>query len=87
MVIFLDNQKNIFTGSSTNNFDNFDNLKVIKKINFRANIPNDDIAKGETIVPYLQPFPPKGIGYQRYIFILYKQNKKLNFDSHKINEM
>lgn len=28
---------------------------------------------------YLQPFPPKGTGYHRHIFILYKQEKQLDF--------
>lgn len=32
---------------------------------------------------YLQPFPPLGIGFQRLIFVLYKQEKKLDFSSLK----
>lgn len=31
----------------------------------------------------MQPFPPKGTGYHRHIFVLYKQNKKLDFSSYK----
>lgn len=50
----------------------------------RSNIPNGDVQKGDVIVNYLPPFPPKGIGYQRFVFILYKQNKKLDFSSLKL---
>ena len=46
-----------------------------------GNIPCDgsfgteetDIARlGENICPYLQPFPPYGTGFHRFVFILYK---------------
>ncbi|XP_055910180.1 39S ribosomal protein L38, mitochondrial [Eupeodes corollae] len=53
---------------------------------FVSNIPNGDIAKGETLVEYMQPIPPKGIGFQRYIFVLYKQNSKLDFSGYKVNK-
>lgn len=34
---------------------------------------NSDIARhGETVCPYLQPFPPHGTGFHRFVFILYK---------------
>lgn len=42
--------------------------------------------KGDLIFPYLQPFPPKGTGYHRYIFLLYKQEKKLDYNSLKVTE-
>ncbi|XP_059616637.1 large ribosomal subunit protein mL38 [Phlebotomus argentipes] len=48
-----------------------------------TNIPNGDVAKGDLIVPYLQPFPVKGLGYQRYVFVLYKQNNKLDLKDYK----
>jgi large subunit ribosomal protein L38 len=54
---------------------------------FISNIPNGDISKGETIVPYLQPFPAYGTGYHRHIFILYKQDKKIDFSSYKVNKI
>ena len=38
-----------------------------------GNIKGSDIASGQTVCDYLQPFPPKGTGYHRYIFVLYKQ--------------
>lgn len=31
------------------------------------------------MIPYLQPFPPKGTGYHRFIFILYKQTERLKY--------
>lgn len=49
----------------------------------RGNIPGNQVEKGETIVEYLQPFPPKGTGYHRHVFILYKQNKKLDFSKYQ----
>lgn len=51
-----------------------------------GNIPNGDISKGDLIVPYLQPFPPKGTGYHRHIFVLYKQEQKLDLSSLKVTE-
>ncbi|KAG4074379.1 hypothetical protein HA402_008788 [Bradysia odoriphaga] len=54
---------------------------------FISNIPNGDVSKGETIVPYIQPFPVKGTGYHRHIFVLYKQEKKLDFSKYKVNKI
>ncbi|XP_037937152.1 39S ribosomal protein L38, mitochondrial [Teleopsis dalmanni] len=53
---------------------------------FVANIPNGDVKKGEVLVDYLAPFPPKGLGYQRFVYVLYKQNSKLNFSSYKLDK-
>ncbi|RZC35233.1 39S ribosomal protein L38, mitochondrial, partial [Asbolus verrucosus] len=50
---------------------------------FVGNIPGNKVDQGETIIEYLQPFPPKGTGYHRHIFILYKQEKKLDFSKLK----
>lgn len=38
------------------------------------------------IVPYLQPFPSKGTGFQRFIFILYKQEGNIDLNEYKVNE-
>ncbi|XP_046388291.1 39S ribosomal protein L38, mitochondrial [Ischnura elegans] len=46
---------------------------------FIGNIPASDLSKGEVIFSYLQPFPPKGVGYQRCIFVLYKQEKRIDY--------
>lgn len=50
---------------------------------FRGNIPGGNISKGETIFSYLQPFPAKGTGYQRMIFILFQQTKEIDYSSIK----
>lgn len=50
---------------------------------FVGNIPGGDVSKGEVIVDYLQPIPPRGTGFHRYIFILYKQDEKLDYSSLK----
>ncbi|CAK1600995.1 unnamed protein product [Parnassius mnemosyne] len=49
-----------------------------------ANIPSNSIEQGDTIVDYLRPFPLKGTGYHRYVFVLYKQNEKLSYDLQKV---
>ncbi|KAL9886260.1 mitochondrial ribosomal protein L38 isoform 1-T1 [Glossina fuscipes fuscipes] len=54
---------------------------------FIANIPNGEVSKGEVLIDYLQPFPPKGIGFQRFVFVLYKQKKKIDFNSFKMDKM
>jgi len=46
---------------------------------FRANIKGSDVASGQTIVDYMQPIPVRGTGYHRMIFLLFKQNEKIDF--------
>lgn len=48
-----------------------------------ANIPGNSVEKGDTIVEYMQPFPLKGTGYHRYVFVLYKQNGPVSYDVKK----
>ncbi len=50
---------------------------------FSGNIPAGDVSKGETVVDYLQPFPARGLGSQRMIFILYKQEGLVDFTAYK----
>ena len=45
----------------------------------RGNIPGNDICQGEAVWSYLQPFPPRGTGYHRLVFILYKQDKRMDY--------
>lgn len=45
-----------------------------------ANIPGNAVEKGDTIMEYLQPFPLKGTGYHRYVFVLYKQDGKVSYE-------
>lgn len=56
---------------------------VLNKIRCRGNIPENKIEKGESIISYLRPFPPKGTGYHRHIFILYKQERTIDFSKFK----
>ncbi|KAK0088996.1 hypothetical protein PV325_009879 [Microctonus aethiopoides] len=53
---------------------------------FIGNIPGNDVTKGDVIVDYMRPFPAHGIGYCRYIFVLYKQDKKIDFSEYKVNQ-
>ncbi|KAK3918825.1 39S ribosomal protein L38, mitochondrial [Frankliniella fusca] len=50
---------------------------------FIGNIPGNDVSKGDVIYQYLRPFPPAGTGYQRLVFILYKQAGKIDYSSLK----
>ncbi|XP_049868053.1 39S ribosomal protein L38, mitochondrial [Pectinophora gossypiella] len=49
-----------------------------------ANIPGNAIEKGDTIAEYLRPFPLKGTGYHRYVYVLYKQNARVSYDLPKV---
>lgn len=51
-----------------------------------ANIPGNAVEKGDTLVEYLQPFPLKGTGYHRYVFVLYKQDGRVSYDIPKGNQ-
>ncbi|KAK3707405.1 hypothetical protein RRG08_034462 [Elysia crispata] len=44
-----------------------------------GNIPGSAVDKGEQLCQYLQPFPPRGAGFLRYVFILFKQECKLEY--------
>lgn len=46
---------------------------------FVGNIPGNDISQGEVVWSYLRPFPPRGTGYHRFVFILYKQDKRMDY--------
>ena len=50
---------------------------------FSGNIPGNDLSKGEVLCDYMKPFPPKGTGYHRFIFTLYKQEQHIDFSSEK----
>jgi len=49
----------------------------------RGNIPGSDVDKGEQLCNYLQPFPVKGTGFHRYVFLLYEQDERIDFSSEK----
>lgn len=48
---------------------------------FVANIKASDVNSGEEIVPYMQPIPFRGTGFHRYVFILFKQEKNIDYSS------
>ncbi|XP_061415350.1 large ribosomal subunit protein mL38 [Lethenteron reissneri] len=46
---------------------------------FVGNIPGGRVSMGQTVCHYLTPFPAKGTGYHRLVFLLYKQEHLLDF--------
>ncbi|KAI4465299.1 phosphatidylethanolamine-binding protein [Holotrichia oblita] len=48
-----------------------------------GNIHGSDLESGDVITEYLGSGPPKGTGLHRYIFLVFKQSKKLQFDEPK----
>ncbi|XP_057341928.1 protein D2-like [Microplitis mediator] len=49
-----------------------------------VNIPGGNIEKGQVIIDYIGPGPPKDSGLHRYILLLYKQPGKLSFDNERL---
>ncbi|XP_014487652.1 PREDICTED: 39S ribosomal protein L38, mitochondrial [Dinoponera quadriceps] len=50
---------------------------------FIGNIPGNRVNEGEEFMDYLRPIAPYGIGYCRYIFVLYKQECYLDYSEYK----
>ncbi|KAH8326080.1 hypothetical protein KR067_001123 [Drosophila pandora] len=50
-----------------------------------VNIAGNDLASGEQIAGYVGSGPPKGTGLHRYVFLLYKQSGKLEFDEERVS--
>lgn len=48
-----------------------------------VNIQGNDLNSGDVITGYLGSGPPKGTGLHRYVFLIYKQGGKVNFDEPK----
>ncbi|KAJ1072038.1 hypothetical protein K5549_013905 [Capra hircus] len=44
-----------------------------------TNIPGDRVAEGQETCPYLPPFPARGSGFHRFAFVLFKQDKPIDF--------
>ncbi|XP_030629787.1 LOW QUALITY PROTEIN: large ribosomal subunit protein mL38 [Chanos chanos] len=44
-----------------------------------GNIPGSAVQSGEEVCNYFPPLPPKGTGFHRYIFILFKQEASVDF--------
>ena len=49
-----------------------------------GNIPDNDIEKGEVLSAYVGSGPPPDTGLHRYVFLVYKQPGKLNFDEPRL---
>lgn len=45
-----------------------------------VNIPGNDVSKGQTLFGFIGSGPPFDTGLHRYVFLIYKQNGKLDFD-------
>ncbi|CAB3219856.1 unnamed protein product [Arctia plantaginis] len=45
-----------------------------------VNIPGGDVSKGDVLSGYIGSGPPQGTGIHRYVYIVYKQPGKLNFN-------
>ncbi|KAL1491657.1 hypothetical protein ABEB36_012221 [Hypothenemus hampei] len=45
-----------------------------------VNIPGSDVNKGQVLSEYIGSGPPEGTGLHRYIFLLYKQPSRLEFE-------
>ncbi|KAM4715491.1 large ribosomal subunit protein mL38 [Anableps anableps] len=44
-----------------------------------GNIPGGAVQAGEELCHYLPPFPARGTGFHRYVYILFKQEKPISF--------
>ncbi|KAM7067302.1 large ribosomal subunit protein mL38 isoform 2-T2 [Molossus nigricans] len=44
-----------------------------------TNIPGNRVAEGQETCPYLPPFPARGSGFHRFAFLLFKQDKPIDF--------
>ncbi|KAM7371201.1 hypothetical protein PAMP_010692 [Pampus punctatissimus] len=44
-----------------------------------GNIPGGSVQAGEELCHYLPPFPARGTGFHRYVYVLFKQEGPINF--------
>ncbi|XP_029824231.3 39S ribosomal protein L38, mitochondrial [Ixodes scapularis] len=51
---------------------------------FVGNIKGGNVANGEVVCDYMQPFLPRGTGYHRYVFVLYKQEGLIDYSKFKL---
>lgn len=52
-----------------------------------VNIKGNDLRTGEIIAEYFGSGPPKGTGIHSYIFLVYEQKKKLDFDEPRSSKL
>ncbi|XP_053151777.1 39S ribosomal protein L38, mitochondrial [Hemicordylus capensis] len=48
-----------------------------------TNIPGNKVEGGAETCHYFPPFPAKGTGYHRFVFLLFKQDQAIDFDEDK----
>ncbi|KAL2101849.1 hypothetical protein ACEWY4_003610 [Coilia grayii] len=44
-----------------------------------GNIPGNSLSSGQEVCHYLPPFPAKGTGFHRFVFVLFKQEAAINY--------
>lgn len=49
-----------------------------------VNIPGNNVSEGEVLSGYIGSGPPQGTGIHRYVYILYKQPGKLQFNEKRL---
>uniref|UniRef100_A0A1I8NFW2 Phosphatidylethanolamine-binding protein n=1 Tax=Musca domestica TaxID=7370 RepID=A0A1I8NFW2_MUSDO len=49
------------------------------------NVPGNQVDKGELYCSYIGPFPPKNAGIMRYVYLVYEQPNKIDFDEKVID--
>lgn len=47
-------------------------------LNKRTNIKHGSIESGQELIDYLQPFPMKGTGWHRCVYVLFEHKNQLN---------
>uniref|UniRef100_A0A1E1XTU5 Large ribosomal subunit protein mL38 n=1 Tax=Amblyomma sculptum TaxID=1581419 RepID=A0A1E1XTU5_AMBSC len=52
---------------------------------FVGNIKGNQVPSGEVVCDYLQPFLPRGAGYHRFVFVLYKQEGLIDYSNQKLS--
>ncbi|XP_077502781.1 mitochondrial ribosomal protein L38 [Amblyomma americanum] len=52
---------------------------------FIGNIKGNQVPSGEVVCDYMQPFLPRGTGYHRFVFVLYKQEGLIDYSNQKLS--
>lgn len=50
-----------------------------------VNIPGDNVNAGDILFDYIGSGPPEGTGLHRYVFLVYKQSGKIDFDETRVH--
>ncbi|XP_072013325.1 large ribosomal subunit protein mL38-like [Amphiura filiformis] len=50
-----------------------------------GNIPGDAVSDGDVLLDYLPPFPARGTGYHRLVFVLFQQNGKVDYSQETVS--